>query len=86
MLLLPQIGGRMHMKERALLADVESGGTVLVLTDGRRLEVPDADDATAASMWFPDARLTLRPSKRRGAKLSVTNEDTGETILAIGRL
>lgn len=69
--------------EKAVLADVERDGEILVLMDGRRLKVTRPDDATAASVWFPDARLTLRPSTRRGGTLSVTNEDSGETILAV---
>jgi hypothetical protein len=72
-----------NVAENAVLADVERNGEVLLLADGRRLKVVRPDDATAASVWFPEARLTLRASKRRGATLSVTNEDTGETILAV---
>jgi hypothetical protein len=66
---------------RAILKDVERDGEILLLADGRRLLVHGPDDATAASIWMPSARLTLR-ERRRGAVLSITNEDTGETISA----
>jgi hypothetical protein len=59
---------RNDVKEKAVLADVEKHGAILVLTDGRRLKILDADDATAASIWFSNARLTLRASKRRRRK------------------
>jgi hypothetical protein len=66
---------------RAILKDVERDGEILLLADGRRLLVCRPDDATAASIWMPSARLTVR-ERRRGAVLSITNEDTGETISA----
>lgn len=64
----------------AMLEDVEKDGEVLLLEDGRRLKVSNADDATVASIWLPPARLTLRKGKR--GDLSVTNEETGETVAA----
>lgn len=72
----------MALAEKAMLADVERHGEILVLADGRRLKVMRPEDATAASIWFPSTRLTLRQRKRKGADLQVTNEDTGETISA----
>jgi hypothetical protein len=72
-------------KESTILEDVEKDGDVLLLADGRRLQVSPAD-ATAASIWMYGARLTLcavPAGGRRGpSTLSVTNEDTGETIRA----
>lgn len=72
-------------EEKATLEDVEKDGDVLLLADGRRLAV-SPDDATGASIWMYQARLTLREGKARGRRaafnLSVTNEETGETIAA----
>jgi hypothetical protein len=72
-------------EEKATLEDVEKDGDVLLLADGRRLAV-SPDDATGASIWMCQARLTLREGKARGRRaafnLSVTNEETGETIAA----
>jgi hypothetical protein len=72
-------------EEKAVLEDVERNGDVLRLADGRRLSV-SRNDATAASVWSYGARLTLRALETRGrrgaSRLSVTNEDTGETISA----
>ena len=65
---------------KAFLEDVEKDGEVLLLDDGRRLKVSNADDATVASIWLPPARLTLRKGKR--GDLSVTNEETDETVSA----
>ncbi len=65
---------------KAFLEDVEKNGEVLLLEDGRRLKVSNADGATVASIWLPPARLTLRKGKR--GDLSVTNEETGETVSA----
>jgi hypothetical protein len=69
----------------ATLEDVERDGDVLVLADGRRLEVSPGD-STVASIWLPDARLTLGASKARGRRdgfdLAVTNEETGQTVAA----
>ena len=70
------------MSAKAILEDVEQNGEVLLLKDGRRLKVPNPDDATMASIWLPPSRLTLRPGKRGGSYLSVTNEETGETVSA----
>jgi hypothetical protein len=74
--------------ERAVLEDVEKNGDVLRLADGRRLAV-SPDDAEAASIWMYEAELTLRERKTRGRQgkrpafnVSVTNEDTGETVAA----
>jgi hypothetical protein len=73
--------------EKVILEDVEKDGDVLLLADGRRLSV-SPDDATAASVWMYPHRLTLRERKvkvrgRRAAfDLTVTNEDTGDTISA----
>ena len=66
--------------EKAMLEDVEKDGGVLLLADGRRLVVSNDEDATVASIWMPPVRLTLRKGKR--GTLSVTNDDTGETISA----
>jgi hypothetical protein len=70
---------------KAILEDVEKGGDVLLLNDGRRLAV-SPDDAAAASIWMYPARLTLREAKAGGRRaafnLSVTNEETGESIAA----
>jgi hypothetical protein len=71
--------------EKAILEDVEKDGDILLLADGRRLMV-NPDDAAVASVWFPAARLTLREGTARGRRaafnLTVTNEDTGDTITA----
>jgi len=66
--------------EKAILDDVEKDGELLLLGDGRRLVVSNDEDATVASIWMPSVRLTLRKGKR--GTLSVTNDDTGETISA----
>jgi hypothetical protein len=71
---------------KARLEDVEKNGDILRLADGRRLVV-SPQDATATSIWMHAARLTLREGKPRKGKraafnLSVTNEETGETIAA----
>ena len=68
------------MTEKAILDDVEKDGEVLLLADGRRLVVSHDEDATVASIWMPPVCLTLRKGKR--GTLSVTNDDTGETISA----
>lgn len=70
------------MIEKATLEDVEKDGEVLLLEDGRRLKVSNRDDATVASIWLPPARVTLRKGKGRSASVTVTNEETGETISA----
>jgi len=70
------------LAEKATLEDVEKDGEVLLLKDGRRLKVNNPDDATAASIWMPSTRLTLRKGKGRAASVIVTNEETGETISA----
>ncbi len=73
------------LEQKAILEDVEKNGDVLLLADGRRLSVSPID-AVAASVWMHGARLTLREvagrGRREAARLSVTNEDTGETITA----
>ena len=75
------------MTENVTLEDVEQQGDVLLLADGRRLEV-SPDDATVTSIWQPHARLTLREGKSRSwfrrspFDLSVTNDETGQTIAA----
>jgi len=70
---------------KAMLKNVERSGDTLLLADGRRLVVAP-EDATVTSIWMRSARLTLREGKLpgRGAafNLSVTNEETGETIAA----
>ena len=71
-----------RLTEKATLEDVEKHGGVLLLKDGRRLKVNNSDDATVASIWFPSTRLTLRTRKGSAFSVSVTNEDTGETISA----
>lgn len=71
------------MAENATLEDVEKDGEVLLLKDGRRLKVNNPDDATVASIWMPSTRVTLRKGKGRAASVSVTNEETGETISAV---
>jgi hypothetical protein len=72
-------------EEKAILADVEKDGDVLRLLDGRRLRV-SPDDVAVASVWFPSARLTLREGRAQGRRapfsLTVTNEDSGDTIAA----
>jgi hypothetical protein len=68
------------MTEKAVLDDVLKDGEVLLLADGRRLAVKRAD-SVVTSIWFPEARLTLRKGKRAG-EMGVTNEDTGETVPA----
>jgi hypothetical protein len=68
------------MTEKAVLEDVLQNGDVLLLADGRRLAVARAD-VDVTSIWFPEARLTLR-KRKNAAGISVTNEDTGETVLA----
>jgi hypothetical protein len=68
--------------EKVTLEDVEKDGEVLLLKDGRRLKVTNPDDATAASIWMPSTRVTLRKGKGRSASVTVTNEETGETISA----
>jgi hypothetical protein len=70
------------MPEKATLIDVENNGELLLLKDGRRLKIGDPDDATVASIWMPPLTVTLHKRKGRGDGLSVTNEDTGETISA----
>jgi hypothetical protein len=68
------------MTEQSVLEDVLDDGEMLLLAGGRRLAVKRAD-STVASIWLPPARLTLR--RRKGAfDISVTNEETGETISA----
>jgi hypothetical protein len=67
--------------EKAVLEDVERDGEILVLADGRRLRVTNADGAELASIWLPPTPLTLRTAKR-GGRLGVTNDDTGETVSA----
>ena len=68
------------MTEKAVLDDVLDDGELLLLADGRRLAVKRAD-SIATSIWFPEARLTLRKRKNAG-EISVTNDDTGETVPA----
>ena len=68
------------MLEKAMLDDVEKDGEFLLLADGRRLAVSNDEDATVASIWMPPVCLTLRKGKH--GTLSVTNDDTGETISA----
>jgi hypothetical protein len=68
------------MTEKAVLDDVLDDGELLLLADGRRLAVKRAD-SIAASIWFPEARLTLRKLKK-ATEISVTNDDTGESVLA----
>ncbi len=70
------------MAEKVTLEDVEQDGEVLLLKDGRRLKVSDPADATVASIWMPRTSMTLRKLKRPASRVSVTNEDTGETISA----
>jgi hypothetical protein len=70
------------LAEKATLDDVEQDGEVLLLKDGRRLKVGDPADATVASIWMPSVSLTLRKLKKPALRVSVTNEDTGETISA----
>lgn len=70
------------MVEKVTLEDVEKDGEVLLLKDGRRLRVNNPDDATVASIWMPSTRMTLRKGKGRSAGVTVTNEETGETISA----
>jgi hypothetical protein len=71
--------------DTATLDDVEDDGGTLVLADGRRLQV-SPDDSEAASIWMPGAKLTLGRSSARGRRrvfdLSVTNDETGETVAA----
>jgi hypothetical protein len=73
--------------ENVTLEDVEQNGDVLLLADGRRLEV-SPDDATVTSIWQPSTRLMLREGKGKGwfgrsaFDLSVTNDETGQTIAA----
>ena len=68
------------MTEKAVLDDVLDDGEMLLLADGRRLAVKRAD-SVVTSIWFPEARLTLRKGKSP-AGISVTNDDTGETVPA----
>ncbi len=68
------------MTEKAILDDVLKDGELLVLADGRRLAVKRAD-SVLTSIWFPEARLTLRKAKS-AAEIKVTNDDTGETVVA----
>lgn len=68
------------MTEKAVLDDVLKDGEILLLADGRRFAVQRAD-SVVTSIWFPDARLTLRKGKRTG-EIGVTNEDTGEVVPA----
>ena len=70
------------MVEKVTLDDVEKDGEVLLLEDGRRLKVNNRDDATVASIWMPSTRVTLRKGKGRSGSVTVTNEETGETISA----
>ena len=65
-----------------MLRDVEKDGEVLLLTDGRRLKVNSPDDATVASIWMPSTNVTLRKSRGAAFSVTVTNEDTGETVFA----
>jgi hypothetical protein len=71
-----------RLVEKVTLEDVEKHGDVLLLEDGRRLKINNRDDATVASIWMPSTRLTLRKGKGRSASVTVTNEETGETISA----
>jgi hypothetical protein len=66
--------------KQTLLEDVWNDGQILVLSDGRRFAVADADDATNASIWVASARMALQ--LRRGCTALVTNVDTGETVSA----
>jgi len=61
------------------LEDVQRDGEILVLNDGRRFAVANADDATIASIWLPTMRITVKQGKRG---VRVTNADTGETVAA----
>lgn len=71
-----------RLVEKVTLEDVEKDGEVLLLKDGRRLKVNNPDDATVASIWMPSTRVTLRKGKGRYPGVTVTNEETGETISA----
>jgi hypothetical protein len=71
--------------DTAALDDVEHDGGILLLADGRRLEV-SPDDSEVTSIWQAGARLTLGKVSDRGRRtrfgLSVTNDETGETVAA----
>jgi hypothetical protein len=67
-------------KNVASLEDVQRDGEILVLNDGRRFAVANADDATVASIWLPTMRITVKQGK--GRLVRVTNADTGETVAA----
>jgi hypothetical protein len=70
-------------EEKVTLDDVGKDGDVLLLVDGRRLLV-NPKDAAVTSIWERLAPLTLR--ERRGGRaafgLTVTNEETGDTVAA----
>ena len=66
-------------EEKITLEDVEKDGEVLLLADGRQLAV-NPEDSTVASIWMPSASLSMCRGKGTAFNLSVTNEDTGETI------
>ena len=67
--------------QQAMLEDVEKGGEVLLLADGRRLVVCP-DDRTVVSIWLPPCSLILRRGKNAAYPVSVTNDETGEAITA----
>jgi len=71
------------MAQKVMLQDVENDGEILLLADGRRLNVSNPSDAVMASIWMPEAALTIRKRKGAAFNVRVTNEETGETIAAV---
>jgi hypothetical protein len=70
-----------NYEENAVLDEVERDGDILLLADGRRLLV-NPDEAAVTSIWAHSAKLTLREGKGEGFDLTVTNEETGDTVAA----
>ena len=70
------------MTETAALLDVENDGEIVVLLDGRRFLVEPGDMPTACT-WSPTASILLGSSRDRVFNVSMTNEASGETIIAM---
>jgi hypothetical protein len=69
------------MGEHAALCQVEDGGKVIILEDGRRLLVAPHDTSAVCS-WSPMAGLTFSKNNNIFFNITVQNEQTCETIAA----
>jgi hypothetical protein len=68
--------------EEVTLIDIEEDGQILVLMDGRRLQVSPADIPTAL-LWLPMSTLEVQQLKEGGVfDLSVILEGTNQLIRA----